>query len=286
MTNIPDEPPAYAEDEISLLDILQFFIDNKFFIGVVTALSGSVGLGIGWWLPAQFEATMNIQMAMVANSPIEAPAVVVEKMKMPLYFSSSTWQVCDTDQELTPSRTLAKQLNPILNKNAPFIGLTYRAPSQEEAKACLQAVLNDVRGKQLLLAQPVINQKQSFLASLKDELASAEQVAKFLSSQKQDFQFRDDKFSANALMLATKLSKENDIKELRNQIVDLEISLSPPQTQETSLAAPLFASSQKVAPSRSFILAIALFAGFLLSVVFLLGRKAWRSAKEQLNSAT
>ena len=286
MTNIPDETTADAEDEISLLDILQFFIDNKFFIGVVTALSGSVGLGIGFWLPAQFEATMNIQMAMVANAPIEAPSVVVEKMKMPLYFSSNTWQVCDTDQEMTPSRTLAKKLNPILNKNAPFIGLSYRAPSQDEAKACLQAVLNDVRDKQLLLAQPIIKQKQTFLATLNDKLASAEQVSKYLSSQKQDLQFKDDKFSANALILATKLSKENEIKDLRNQIVDLQISLSQPQTQETSLAAPLYASPQKVSPSRSIILAIALLAGFMLSVLFLLGRKAWRSAKEQLNTAT
>ena len=286
MTKLAEETNEQVEDEISLLDIVRFFIDNKVFIGVTTALSGLIGLVIGFWLPAQYEATMNIQMAMVANSPIESPGMVVEKMKLPLYFSSSTWEVCDTDQEMTPSRTLAKKLNPILNKNAPFIGLSYRGDSQEAAKKCLQAVLEDVRNKQSILSEPIIRQKQVYLAALKEKLAAAEQVAKFFSSQKQDLQFKDDKFSANALILATRLSKDNEIKDLRNQIVDLEISLSAPQTQETFLAAPLFASPQKVSPSRSLILAIALLGGFMLGIFGVLMRKTWATLKSQLHTST
>jgi len=120
---------------------------------------------------------------------------------------------------------------------------------------------------------------------LKDKLESAEQVAKFLALQKQDFQFKDDKFSANALVLATRLSKDNEVKDLRNQIVDLELALSEPQTRETFLAAPMFSSSHKVAPSRSLILAIALMAGFMLGVFGVLGRKAWVSIKPKLHAS-
>ena len=283
MTKISETPIDDSEDEISLLDIIQFFNDNKVFIGAATALSGLVGLILGFWLPPQYEATMNIQMAMVANSPVETPSLVVEKMKLPLYFSASTWDVCDTDQEMTPSRTLAKKLNPILNKNAPFIGLSYRAESPDAAKKCLQAVLDDVRNKQQIIADPIIKQKQTYLLTLKDKLAAAEAVAKFFTSQKQDMQFKDDRFSANALILATRLSKENEVKDLRNQIVDLEISLTPPQTQETFLAAPLFASPHKVAPSKSLILAIALMAGFMLGIFGVLVRKAWITIKPKLH---
>ena len=285
MTKISETPIDDSEDEISLLDIIQFFNDNKVFIGAATALSGLVGLILGFWLPPQYEATMNIQMAMVANSPVETPSLVVEKMKLPLYFSASTWDVCDTDQEMTPSRTLAKKLNPILNKNAPFIGLSYRAESPDVAKKCLQAVLDDVRNKQQIIADPIIKQKQTYLLTLKDKLAAAEAVAKFFTSQKQDMQFKDDRFSANALILATRLSKENEVKDLRNQIVDLEISLTPPQTQETFLAAPLFASPHKVAPSKSLILAIALMAGFMLGIFGVLVRKAWITIKPKLHAS-
>jgi capsular polysaccharide biosynthesis protein len=286
MTKLAEETNEQVEDEISLLDIVRFFIDNKVFIGITTALSGLMGLIIGFWLPAQYEATMNIQMAMVANSPIESPGVVLEKMKLPLYFSSSTWEVCDTDQEMTPSRTLAKKLIPILNKNAPFIGLSYRGDSQEAAKKCLQAVLEDVRNKQSILSEPIIRQKQVYLAALKEKLTAAEQAAKIFSSQKQDLQFKDDKFSPNALILAARLSMDNEIKDLRNQIVDLEISLSAPQTQETYLAAPLFASPQKVSPSRSLILAIALLGGFMLGIFGVLMRKTWATLKSQLHTST
>lgn len=287
MTNLDKEKEIEtADDEISLLDIIRFFIDNKFFLAMTTCLSGLAGLAVALWMPAQYEATMNVQMAMVTNSPVETPNLVVEKMKLPLYFSSSTWEVCDTDQEMTPSRTLAKKLNPVLNKNAPFIGLTYRSTSPEDAKACLQAVLDDIQQKQAALADPIIKQKQAYLSTLKDKLASAEQVAKFFATQKQDFQFKDDRFSANALVLATRLSKDNEIKDLRNQIVELEISLSPPQTQETFLAAPLYSSAQRVAPSRSLILAIALIAGFMLGIFIVLVGRSWRHIKSQLQTSS
>ena len=286
MTKLAEETNEQVEDEISLLDIVRFFIDNKVFIGITTALSGLMGLIIGFWLPAQYEATMNIQLAMVANSPIESPGMVVEKMKLPLYFSSSTREVCDSDQEMTPSRTLAKKLNPTLNKNAPFIGLSYKGDNQEAAKKCLQAVLEDVRNKQSILSEPIIRQKQVYLAALKEKLTAAEQAAKIFSSQKQDLQFKDDKFSPNALILATRLSMDNEIKDLRNQIVDLEISLSAPQTQETYLAAPLYASPQKVSPSRSLILAIALLGGFMLGIFGVLMRKTWATLKSQLHTST
>lgn len=284
MTQIDPTPSDDMEDDISLMDIARFFIDNQRQIALSTVACGVLGLAYGFLAPAQFEATMNVQMAMVNNAPIEAPNLVIEKMKLPLYFSQNTWAVCDTDQEMTPSRTLAKKLNPILNKNASFIGLSYRAESPDAAKACLQAVLEDIRSKQQLLAEPLIKQKQTYLATLKDKLAAAEEVTKYLSSQNQSLQFKDEKFSAHALLLATRLNKDNEIKDLRNQIVDLEISLKPPQTQETYLAAPVYASTQRVAPHRSLILAMALMAGFMLGIVGVLTRKAWISMKSQLSA--
>lgn len=284
MTQVEPKLSEDMEDDISLMDIARFFMNNQRQIALSTFACGALGLAYGFLAPAQFEATMNVQMATVNNTPIEAPNLVIEKMKLPLYFSPNTWAVCDTDQEMTPSRTLANKLNPILNKNAPFIGLIYRAESPDAAKACLQAVLEDIRSKQQLLAEPLIKQKQTYLATLKDKLAAAEDVTKYLSSQNQSLQFKDEKFSAHALLLATRLNKDNEIKDLRNQIVDLDISLKPPQTQTTYLAAPMYASAQRVGPHRSLILALTLMAGFMLGIVGVLTRKAWISMKSQLDA--
>jgi LPS O-antigen subunit length determinant protein (WzzB/FepE family) len=206
-------------------------------------------------------------------------------MKLPTYFSVGTLKACDLMEAANPGSDLSKQLKPLVNKNAPFITTSFRAASTDEAKTCLQAVLADIRSQQKILTEPIVKQKQSHLSNLKERLSTAEQVAKFLSSQKQDFQFKDDKFSANALILATRLTKDTEIKDLRNQIVDLELALSEPQTRETYLAAPMFSSPQKVAPSRSLIVAIALMAGFMLGIFGVLGRKAWVSIKPKLHAS-
>jgi len=285
MTKLTEEAMEHSEDEISLLDIIQFFIDNKLHIAISTFACGALGLAYSLITPPKYEASMSLQMAVVANTPVEAPAVLLEKMKLPTYFSVGTLNACNMTDSTNPGADLSKELKPLVNKNAPFITTSFRAPSTDEAKTCLQAVLADVRSQQKILADPIIKQKQSYLSNLKERLSTAEQVAKYLSSQKQDFQFKDDKFSANALILATRLTKDTEIKDLRNQIVDLEISLTEPQTRETFLAAPMFSSPHKVAPSRSLILAIALMAGFMLGVFGVLGRKAWVSIKPKLHAS-
>jgi hypothetical protein len=274
MTKLTEEAMEHSEDEISLLDIIQFFIDNKLHIAISTFACGALGLAYGLITPPKYEASMSFQMAMVASNPVESPAVLLEKMKLPTYFSVGTLNACNMTDSTNPGADLSKELKPLVNKNAPFITTSFRAPSTDEAKTCLQAVLADVRSQQKILAEPIIKQKQSHLSNLKERLSTAEQVAKYLSSQKQDFQFKDDKFSANALILATRLTKDTEIKDLRNQIVDLEISLTP-----------MFSSPHKVAPSRSLILAIALMAGFMLGVFGVLGRKAWVSIKPKLHAS-
>jgi len=271
-----------AEDEISLLDIVRFFIDNASWITASTLGCGLLGLGFGFLAPKQYEATMNIQMAMVVNTPVETPAVLLEKIKLPLYFSPNAWKACDTDGDQTPSRSLAKKLNPILNKQAPLIGFSYRDDSPIAAQQCLEAVLADIREKQNLLAQPVIQQKKNLLETLKAKLLAAEQVTKYLETQKQSFQFKDERFSANALVLATSLSKENEVKDLRSAISELEISLGKPQTQETYLAAPMYASQQAVFPNKLLSIVLFLLSGFVLGVLSIGVRHVWRSTRKQL----
>lgn len=270
-------------DEISLVDIVQFLVDNAVVFMRFAMGCGMLGVAYAFLAPPQYEATMNIQMAMVANSPVEAPAVLLEKMKLPLYFSQTTWAKCDTDQDLTPSRTLAKKLNPVLNKQAPFIGFSFRANSTLESQACLLAVLEDVQQKQSLLSAPIIEQKKSYLQTLKAKLATAEQVNQYLNAQKRDFKFKDERFSANALILATSLNNGKEINDLRNQITELEISLSPPQTQDTFLAAPVYASQQAVAPKKVLVISLALLIGVFAALLFLLGGTAWKKIKPQLH---
>jgi len=152
ITKLTEEAMEHSEDEISLLDIIQFFIDNKLHIAISTFACGALGLAYGLITPPKYEASMSLQMAVVANTPVEAPAVLLEKMKLPTYFSVETLNACKMTDSTNPGAELSKQLKPLVNKNAPFITTSFRAPSTDEAKTCLQAVLADVRSQQKILA--------------------------------------------------------------------------------------------------------------------------------------
>jgi len=51
MTKLIDDAMEQDEDEISLLDIIQFFVDNKLSIALSTMACGTLGLGYGLIAP-------------------------------------------------------------------------------------------------------------------------------------------------------------------------------------------------------------------------------------------
>jgi hypothetical protein len=84
-----------------------------------------------------YEASATIEMAMVAGEPVETPAVLLEKMKLPLYFSPATLQACGADGGLSSQAKFVDKIKPSINKSAPMVSFVTQAPSTQEAKACL-----------------------------------------------------------------------------------------------------------------------------------------------------
>ena len=75
------------DDEISLIDILLFLKASGGNIVKSTLICLLAGGVYYFTVPKMYEATATIEMATVADQPVEAPAVLLEKMKLPLYFS-------------------------------------------------------------------------------------------------------------------------------------------------------------------------------------------------------
>jgi uncharacterized protein involved in exopolysaccharide biosynthesis len=260
-----------SEDEISLKDIIDFLVESWKTIVLGGVVGGLLGLGYGLIAPAKYQATANIQVAKVAGIDVEAPAVLIEKLKMPMYYSQKTYVACNVMDKLEPGEEIAKTLKPVLAKTAPIIAISYREESREGAQKCLESVLDDVRSNQSILAKPIFESKTNQLLNLKLKLESAEKIVKMLPKNNTVFDFSDSKFSASTLLLATTLSKENEIKDLRTAINDLEIALLEPQTKEAFLTTPIYAPQKKVSPNRTMILvgglAAGLFIGLLLMMV-------------------
>jgi uncharacterized protein involved in exopolysaccharide biosynthesis len=268
-----------VEDEISLVDVLDFFNESRRLIALCVAACLGVAGFLYVFLPNRYEATGTIQMAVIAGQAVETPQVLIEKIKLPLYFSHTTWDKCDTDEDLTPSRKVAEKIHPILNKTAPFISFTVAGDSVANAKACLEAVVNDVKAKQELLSVPMLQQKKVQLQTLEDKLRQAEEIVKLLGNVQPNLNFKDEKFSASSLVLATKLNNQGSITDLTNQIEDLKISLLPPQTQATSLASPIYCPDFPANKRPLLFLAVGLMSGLFAAIAIALLKKAYASER-------
>jgi LPS O-antigen subunit length determinant protein (WzzB/FepE family) len=134
----------------------------------------------------------------------------------------------------------------------------------------------DIRSNQATIAKPILEQKNVQLATLKQKLEAAEQISNTLQPKKQNFDFSDPKFNGATLLLATSLSKANEVKDLKAQIADIEIQLQEPQTKETYFTTPIYASPKPVEPKKMIALVAGLFGGAVLSIVFILARTQYR----------
>jgi hypothetical protein len=67
-------------------------------------------------VPKMYEASATIEMATVAGEPFETPAVFLEKMKLPTYFSPATLQVSGSDVGLNSQANFADKIKPSINK--------------------------------------------------------------------------------------------------------------------------------------------------------------------------
>jgi hypothetical protein len=268
-----------SEDEISLKDIIDFLIESwkKIVLGGIAG--GLLGLGYLVIAPAKYQATASIQVAKVAGIDVEAPALLVEKLKMPMYYSQKTYVACNLMDKHESGEVIAKTLKPILTKSAPIITISYREKSREGAQKCLESVLDDVRSNQSLLAKPIFESKANQLLNLKLKLESAEKLVKILDKNNFSYDFSDSKFSASALLLATTISKESEIKDLRATISDLEITLVEPLTKETFLVTPIYAPHFRESSTSPTVLAASFFGGLFLALIFMMGQRGYRAYK-------
>lgn len=269
-----------TEDDLSLLEIYDFFKENIKTIFLGGVVGGMIGVAVALLLPSKYQATAYIQVAKVANADVEAPNILLEKLKMSMYYSAKTFTECNVENTTEPGKAIANGLKPTLAKGAPIISVSYKDKNIDDAKKCLESVLNDIRTNQNEIAKPIFEQKKNQLSNLKQKLESAEQITKLLSSKKPNFDFSDSKFSASTLLLATTLSKENEVKDLRTQINDLEIALAEPQTKETYLTTPINAPNIRVEPKRSLIALGSIIGGVFLAIGFLILRRGLAKAKD------
>jgi uncharacterized protein involved in exopolysaccharide biosynthesis len=230
--------------------------------GVIGALAATIYLSVA---PPKYEASASIMVAQVLGKPLESPAILAERIKLPTFFSSAASAACGTSDEREPGYALSRRLKIQVNRNAPFIALSVADTTNTQAAACLAAVIADIEKEQEKLIRPTILAKQSQLAELKKriEMIRSEKQLTIKTSLALQPQMAD--FAKQSLRMVTDLNREKELRELIMRATELQIKLTPPLTQPTTLASQIYAPAIRASMSPWLFLLLSMIAGVLLA---------------------
>ena len=267
----PQEPIQAEDDEISLTDILLFL--QASFSNVVKSLVFCLLAGGAYYFysPKMYEATVAIEMATVAAEPVETPMVLLEKMKLPLYFSPATLQACGLDDGLIAQAKVVDKIKPSINKSAPMVSFVTQAPSKQEAKACLNAAIADISSKQDAIASLLLQQKKQKLNQLREQLITLEEIGKSLPSIRTNNNLTDTQSTTALLVVTLRKLNVTEIIDLRSKIGSLEFELIEPKTRPTYLSHSVYSSevyvNKRPLVTLGLCLALGVFLGLLVTAV-------------------
>jgi hypothetical protein len=258
---------AQDDDGISLLDILLFLKASGGNI-VKSTLICLLTCGVYYFsVPKMYEASATIEMATVAGEPVESPAVLLEKMKLPLYFSTATLQACGSDGGLSSQAKFVDKIKPSINKSAPMVSFVTQAPSTQEAKACLNAAIAEVSNNQDAIAKPLLLQRKQKIQQLSEQLKLTEEIGKTITMLKGNSNVSDTQFSARTLSMSFSTANATEINDLRSQIGTLENALIAPQTHSVAFASSVYAPEVSINKRPLFTLGLCLALGVFLGLL-------------------
>lgn len=275
-----NEATSYSQEinnEASLLDVIKFLRASwRWLLGfAITGAVCTLLLSIFFMNPL-YEASASMQMARVANDPVETPQFLIEKMKLPMFYSKSAISECGVEGASEPGFVLASALVLAVNKAGPIVQLKFQGSTPERASNCLLAVSDDIRMKQQELAAPLINQIKIQITHSEQQLSELIKVKILYENALIKSTSGNVPLSVSNLILSASLSQFKDIETLRSKVDFLKNSLEPPETQEARLIYSVYAPNKKVSPSHFSWGVAGAIGGIVLGFFVALARNALR----------
>ena len=197
--------PSIDSNEIRVADLVVFFADIWRSIALGALVAGLLGVAYAYLEQPKYKASVAVQLGKVANADVEAPAIVLEKVLVPSFFTPATLAACGVGPTTEGLESMAKIITPTLSKTSALISFSVRRPSVKEAQSCLEAVLSDIRRGQNKVGEDMVKQKQTTLANLRHKADAAEQVLSLYPEKLKPYKLADERFSGS-VFLATILN--------------------------------------------------------------------------------
>jgi uncharacterized protein involved in exopolysaccharide biosynthesis len=270
---------AVQDDEISLKEIIDFFMESWVTIVAVGVLGLLSAIAFMFVTPSQYEATAQIQMAQISNNNnnnnnnplgtnLEDPNALIARMKLPPSFSEKEVRACRLEKSKFSTETLANSVVKLtlVKGVASLVELKIRAESKEVALTCAQAIFENIKDSQSQILKPYIEEAKTLLLKYQVRLNEAQRLIAMADK------------SGQALSAAY-LANRDELKFLSDEAIRLNAIITAGDTRHTKLVSPIYVSDKPVFPKKTISLVLGLLAGLFLGLLYVLARKAWCNYK-------
>lgn len=284
-----DDQQYDSEDEISILDILRFFIDGWKTICSFTLIGTLLGVGYVTIGTPQYKATAIIEPAYVTGFPVESMEILRRKLKLASYYSSETYKACGLEGVSKDGDALVDRLlPPAAKKDAPLDQIEFISSSKDTNINCLNSVLEDVRRDHEKLKKSASDAAKDTIKVLKRRLEETVRERDLYTDRILNMSLVNlNNFPAGILFYQTaRVGTDSTVASLTSQISSGMRELSDPQTRPARFITPIYASEVQVDSKRMMKVLAAVFIGLIFSIIYLVGKKYSAKLKKEISKPT
>jgi hypothetical protein len=256
------------DDEISLLDIIQFFKTHFKNILFFIILGGILGYLYGKLAPPVYDGSVLISPAKVAGVLVVDPKITLTKLNMNSHYPKETFLACnptfykDKDKEI--NYDMSDIVKTSITKDGYLLEIKMSHSNKETIHRCLESIANDINKSQKIIANPLVEAKKKELSSSEIQLKLAEEFQEKLNDKQiKNLKTDEQRFSQDVLYANIVLNSSTYINKLLDQTNKLKSELSPEQTKDAGKVLPITIKPKNF-PSTNLGLLLGLFLGGML----------------------
>ena len=242
------KPPTQTpfDDEISLLDIIQFFKTNIRRILFFVMMGGILGGLYGKFADPIYEGSMLIAPAKVAGNFVNDPKEILTKLNMNSYYSKEAFLACnpmfykDKDKDKDIVYDMSGIVKTAISKDGSLISVAMTGSHRETIIDCLNVIENDIKLSQLIIAEPLIEMKKNDIQVAQNKLKISEDFRKKLNvMQRKEHKTAEIGLLTDVLYANVMLNITSEITTLMDKINQMTADLSLEQTKGAGKALPI-----------------------------------------------
>jgi uncharacterized protein involved in exopolysaccharide biosynthesis len=254
------------DDEISLLDIIQFFKTHFKRILFFIILGGILGYLYGKLAGPVYDGSVLVSPAKVAGMVVVDPKITLTKLNMNSYYPKETFLACNPtfykDKEI--DYDMSDIVKTSITKDGNLLEIKISHSNKETIQVCLENIAININASQKIIADPLVESKKNELNLVETKLKLAEGFKQQLNgNQIKNLKTNEQRFSTDVLYANIILNNASEIKTLLDQINKVKTELSSEQTKDAGMVLPV-SIERKSFPSTKLGLLLGLFLGGFL----------------------